>query len=379
MLEKTKKISRANSSFRAFALSAFCLLLSAFLPLASFAQTIPNEIFAEYVGDATITDNLLGVNQVVPEITVSVENRNSEDDYFIKVMDLDLMGIGVPIEFDKVIIASYSGGYKLLRTEPIAFVLENVPIPEITIPGLPFTIPAGNYNFPIEISLGNTEIVEYALNMNVAVKVSIIYYISVPITTFNIAFTGLREVPPPPPTPPTITTTNIPSGIEKQAYTALFEATGDAPITWSIISGALPTGITLDPTTGAISGIPTEPNTFTFTVQAENLGGTDSKPFTIIIEAEEDTVGINTPAFEAFKIFPNPTTSELRVEISDMRYEISDIEIFDLSGKKLVQVSSLKPQVSNLTSINITHLPAGVYIIKIQTDKGVYKQQFIKK
>jgi hypothetical protein len=95
----------------------------------------------------------------------------------------------------------------------------------------------------------------------------------------------------------------------------------------------LPTGITLDPITGSLSGIPTEPNTFNFTVQAENLGGTDSQPYTIIIEAEEDNVGINTQAFEVFKIYPNPTTGELT--INNEQLIINNIEIFDMSGKKL--------------------------------------------
>ncbi|MCL2783826.1 MAG: putative Ig domain-containing protein, partial [Propionibacteriaceae bacterium] len=55
------------------------------------------------------------------------------------------------------------------------------------------------------------------------------------------------------------------------------------PITWSVTAGALPTGLTLDPATGEISGTPTTLGTSTFTVQALNTIGSDSKQFTITI------------------------------------------------------------------------------------------------
>ena len=351
---------------------AFCILLSAFLPLASFAQTLPDEIFGEYLGDVRVTSTTLGIDQTMQDITVELENRNSENDYFITIPDLEMMGIEFPVELDKVIITPFAGGYKLSRTESISFVIEDV-----SIPAIPPYIPAGVYDITFEIILENSEIAENALSLNLKVMASLIYYIGpigIPISIpFNIAFNGLHEVPPPPP-PPVITTTNLPSGIENQAYNALLEATGETPITWSIIAGNLPTGITLDPITGSISGIPTEANTFNFTVQAENIGGAVSQLLSIVIE-EEDTVGIKTPKFEAFKIYPNPTTSELRVESGELK--VNSVEVFDIYGKKLSQLSTFNSQLS--TQINVSQLPAGVYIIKIQSDKGVYKQQFIKK
>jgi len=47
---------------------------------------------------------------------------------------------------------------------------------------------------------------------------------------------------------------------------AVVLAAGISPYTWSITSGSLPAGLSLDPATGAISGTPTGAETGTFTV-----------------------------------------------------------------------------------------------------------------
>ncbi len=58
---------------------------------------------------------------------------------------------------------------------------------------------------------------------------------------------------------------SLPSGTEGQSYEAALEATGGiTPYVWSIASGSLPTGMTLN-AAGELSGIPTASGTFTFT------------------------------------------------------------------------------------------------------------------
>ena len=65
----------------------------------------------------------------------------------------------------------------------------------------------------------------------------------------------------------TITTSSLPAATQGVAYLATLAATGGAlPYTWSVVSGSLPTGLTLNPT-GEISGMPSAPGNFNFTVQ----------------------------------------------------------------------------------------------------------------
>ena len=70
------------------------------------------------------------------------------------------------------------------------------------------------------------------------------------------------------PAPLQITTTTLPAGAAGVPYSASLAAQGGAPpYTWSLTSGALPSGLTLD-SAGNISGTPGSTGNFAFTVQA---------------------------------------------------------------------------------------------------------------
>jgi hypothetical protein len=67
----------------------------------------------------------------------------------------------------------------------------------------------------------------------------------------------------------TIVTSSLPSGMMGSSYSqTLSSAGGTAPITWLISSGQLPSGLTLNRTTGAISGVPQQSGLSQFIVQA---------------------------------------------------------------------------------------------------------------
>lgn len=71
-----------------------------------------------------------------------------------------------------------------------------------------------------------------------------------------------------PPLALAITTTSLPGGTVGTGYSQTLGAqNGTAPYTWSLLSGSnLPAGLTLS-SAGTISGVPTTPGTFSFTVQ----------------------------------------------------------------------------------------------------------------
>ena len=86
-------------------------------------------------------------------------------------------------------------------------------------------------------------------------------------------------------------------------------------------------------------------------------------------------VGINTVDSVKIEIYPNPTNYELRIMHYELR--IKDIEIFDISGKSVY--SSFSPSShSSITTINISNLTSGIYVIKITTEAGEVIKKFIK-
>ncbi|MEN9807791.1 MAG: hypothetical protein RL756_2311 [Pseudomonadota bacterium] len=85
---------------------------------------------------------------------------------------------------------------------------------------------------------------------------------------------------------PTITTTSLPAAVPGVPYSQTLAATGSAPITWAIQSGALPTGLGLAVALGTITGTPIAGATSqTFTLRAENSTGNDTQELTITVGA----------------------------------------------------------------------------------------------
>jgi Putative Ig domain/IPT/TIG domain len=94
---------------------------------------------------------------------------------------------------------------------------------------------------------------------------------------------GFEVIPP----PLEILTTSAPAATDHSPYSLLIKAQGGvAPYSWRVASGQLPDGLILTPSTGLISGIPTQVGEFSFTVEVAdafsmavaNLGIDSSAP-----------------------------------------------------------------------------------------------------
>jgi len=92
---------------------------------------------------------------------------------------------------------------------------------------------------------------------------------------------------------PVITTAILGYARLGRNYSGQLTATGSMPITWFIVDGSLPTGLSLNQNTGIISGTPVEGGNFTFTVVATNVVGV-SPPATFTIEAGQSLAIITT-------------------------------------------------------------------------------------
>ena len=82
---------------------------------------------------------------------------------------------------------------------------------------------------------------------------------------------------------------------------------------------------------------------------------------------------VNEIMLDRINIYPNPTTGELT--ITNYELKIMNVDVYDVYGRKL------QSKIVNLQSeivINISHLPAGVYFVKIRTEAGEVVRKVVK-
>jgi len=147
-----------------------------------------------------------------------------------------------------------------------------------------------------------------------------------------------------------VTTTSLPNGYQWLNYGTNLSATGGVtPYSWSIVSGSLPAGLTLDPGTGLISGTPSAFGTFNFTVRVTDSSTptpqTADRPLTILIyELTSITV---TPS--------NPTITQGQTVQFTATGTYSDMSTSNITS--IVSWSSSNPAVATVDS---TGLASGV-------------------
>lgn len=83
----------------------------------------------------------------------------------------------------------------------------------------------------------------------------------------------------------TINTISLPNGTINSAYSQTLSAScTTGSLVWAIVSGALPTGMTLHTGTGVIDGTPTVAGTFNFSISVtDSGGGTATQPYALVI------------------------------------------------------------------------------------------------
>jgi hypothetical protein len=76
-----------------------------------------------------------------------------------------------------------------------------------------------------------------------------------------------------------------------------------------------------------------------------------------------------------FRIFPNPATTYISIDISALTAAITAAAILDVQGKIIQQLPTDNPNWANIT---VQNLPQGNYFLQITTQKGIVTQQFNK-
>lgn len=105
--------------------------------------------------------------------------------------------------------------------------------------------------------------------------------------TNSITVTGTAPAcpaPPPPPTPAPVWTDNTLAGFQVGVAYSNGVSASNSPA-YSVSVGSLPAGISLNTSTGAVTGTPTTAATFSFSISAANAGGTITQAFSGTVAA----------------------------------------------------------------------------------------------
>ena len=165
-----------------------------------------------------------------------------------------------------------------------------------------------------------------------------------------------------------------PSGTAAQRYSYTYTSTGDTGIAYAVTAGALPPGLSLS-SVGALSGTPTAPGSYTFTVTASGTTATQSRQDTISIAAapavspggavagsmtSRPTLALLGPAVAS----PSGVSFSMSCQaatgtICNLRGELSTLE--KLFGSKVLALTSRKKRHSQSVIIGQSAftLPAG--------------------
>ena len=144
---------------------------------------------------------------------------------------------------------------------------------------------------------------------------------------------GLAVYAPPPPftadTPPGYAALN---SSYSYSYTVQAQPNQPAP-TFAVASGQLPPGLSLNPTTGVLSGTPTASGAYTFQVESANVANATASPPTTIVTAAPTVTGVSPTA--------GPTSAGTPVTITGTNFASGSTTVdFGSDAATSVQVES---------------------------------------
>jgi photosystem II stability/assembly factor-like uncharacterized protein len=92
----------------------------------------------------------------------------------------------------------------------------------------------------------------------------------------------------------------------------------------------------------------------------------------------------NTDKFEktnvAWNVFPNPSTDKVNASFSLNKAETAKISVYDVNGNLIKTNTDNLRKGANTISMDVTHLPVGYYILRMETENGISAtNKFLKK
>ncbi len=118
-------------------------------------------------------------------------------------------------------------------------------------------------------------------------------------------------------------------------------------------------------------------DTYCDSVSIDSLGFLESEGFTLVIG--ELNLNISDNEISNVKLYPNPASDMINIEFDTHGKELSDIRMFDLSGKLVLQQNTNQFSGANIVTINTENVEPGTYLIQMSFDNKLLNQKVIIK
>jgi hypothetical protein len=118
---------------------------------------------------------------------------------------------------------------------------------------------------------------------------------------------------------------------------------------------------------------------YTYYVKAAYADGCESLSYNIVTLTITNTGIVEThKEIDGILVFPNPTTGELHVVAAG--HAPLSVMIFDIFGRNLTPIPS--PNWRGVSEgrgeVNISHLPTGMYFVRVMTENGIITRKIVK-
>lgn len=80
---------------------------------------------------------------------------------------------------------------------------------------------------------------------------------------------------------------------------------------------------------------------------------------------------------EKLKLFPNPTSGELNIQLNTDSEEPAFVQVYSLDAKLVSERQAVNTTNSSITTINLSHLPQGIYYVELVQGEQIIRERII--